>query len=239
MVTVAGGLLSTAAASLAANRQEGSIGNRRWREGCAARSLGLGMAGSAICLEMADSGIPQERHEDGDLARGSNPNLSCCEGELESEKTELNDEALLYESSVVERFVPAMLLESFKKNNSKKQKAKFSKHYGIVGFFDVSGYSKLSSELERVYSQRKRTTNFSSAISDQFSNTRPLAGVGAEELAEQLNITLGELVDLILSSGGDVIKFAGDAILAFWEADKGTCCGHAYNGVFSPVLGLE
>ena len=137
-------------------------------------------------------------------------------------KARLEDKkALLYESSVVERFVPKMLLESLKKKTSERRKAKFSRYHGIVGFFDVSGYSKLSSELERVYSQRKRGANFSTALSDQFSNTRPLAGLGAEELADQLNNTLGELVDLILSSGGDVVKFAGDAILAFWEADKG------------------
>lgn len=41
---------------------------------------------------------------------------------------------------------------------------------------------------------------------------------GTEQLTEQLNSYFGRLVDLITVHGGDVIKFSGDGLLAFWPA---------------------
>ncbi len=41
---------------------------------------------------------------------------------------------------------------------------------------------------------------------------------GAEELTDHLNAYFGQLVDLITAHGGDVLKFAGDALLALWPA---------------------
>jgi class 3 adenylate cyclase len=43
---------------------------------------------------------------------------------------------------------------------------------------------------------------------------------GAEDLTQILNEYLGRLVDLVTAHGGDVVKFAGDAVLALWEADE-------------------
>ncbi len=42
---------------------------------------------------------------------------------------------------------------------------------------------------------------------------------GAEDLTRLLNAYLGQLVELVTGSGGDVLKFAGDAVLALWQAD--------------------
>ena len=39
---------------------------------------------------------------------------------------------------------------------------------------------------------------------------------GAEELTRQLNGYFGQLIDLITAHGGDIVKFAGDALLALW-----------------------
>lgn len=41
---------------------------------------------------------------------------------------------------------------------------------------------------------------------------------GAEDLTRLLNAYLGRLVELVSASGGDIVKFAGDAILVLWEA---------------------
>jgi class 3 adenylate cyclase len=41
---------------------------------------------------------------------------------------------------------------------------------------------------------------------------------GAEELVALLNTYFGQLIDLVTSYGGDVVKFAGDAVLALWPA---------------------
>src|SRR5215471_14998973 len=43
--------------------------------------------------------------------------------------------------------------------------------------------------------------------------------VGAEDLTRCLNIYFGRLIDLIVEHGGDIVKFAGDALLAVWPAD--------------------
>ncbi|MCH7790262.1 MAG: AMP-binding protein, partial [Acidobacteria bacterium] len=41
---------------------------------------------------------------------------------------------------------------------------------------------------------------------------------GVEDLSRMLNSYFGEMIDLIQASGGDIVKFAGDALLAIWDA---------------------
>jgi|GEM_PF-2509420 len=43
---------------------------------------------------------------------------------------------------------------------------------------------------------------------------------GAEKLTSILDRSLGGLVDLVFDSGGDVVNFAGDAVIAIWPADS-------------------
>lgn len=43
---------------------------------------------------------------------------------------------------------------------------------------------------------------------------------GAEDLTRLLNAYLGELVEMIATAGGDVMKFAGDAVLALWPVES-------------------
>ncbi|XP_077990637.1 adenylate cyclase type 10-like [Glandiceps talaboti] len=45
-------------------------------------------------------------------------------------------------------------------------------------------------------------------------------GCGTDRLSKALNDYLGAIVENILSSGGDVLNFAGDALLALWEVDN-------------------
>jgi class 3 adenylate cyclase len=40
---------------------------------------------------------------------------------------------------------------------------------------------------------------------------------GAEQLTRLLNTYFGRLIDIVTAHGGDVVKFAGDALLAVWE----------------------
>ena len=42
---------------------------------------------------------------------------------------------------------------------------------------------------------------------------------GAEELSQLLNIYFGQLIDLVGIHGGDIVKFAGDGLLAMWPTD--------------------
>ena len=65
---------------------------------------------------------------------------------------------------------------------------------GAVMFADISGFSPLAS-----------------ALSERGSE-------GAEELNRLLNQYYAKYVDLLLQWGGDILRFAGDATLVFWEA---------------------
>ncbi|GBG26248.1 cAMP-specific 3',5'-cyclic phosphodiesterase [Hondaea fermentalgiana] len=61
-------------------------------------------------------------------------------------------------------------------------------------FADVSGFTKLSERMSFRYGPH----------------------VGAEHLAKQLNSYFSQLVKIINSEGGDVFKFAGDAMIVLW-----------------------
>ena len=65
---------------------------------------------------------------------------------------------------------------------------------GVVLFADISGFTPLA---------------------DHLAERGP---AGAEELTDHLNTYFGQLIDLIGEHGGDVIKFAGDGLLALWPA---------------------
>ncbi len=45
-------------------------------------------------------------------------------------------------------------------------------------------------------------------------------GTGAENLTKFLNNTLRQLIEIILAHGGDIVKFAGDAMIVIWQAEK-------------------
>jgi class 3 adenylate cyclase/tetratricopeptide (TPR) repeat protein len=64
-------------------------------------------------------------------------------------------------------------------------------------FADISGFTPLSERLA----------------------TR--GGEGVETLTQVLNAYFGRLIDVILAHGGDVLKFAGDALLACWKVPDG------------------
>ena len=43
---------------------------------------------------------------------------------------------------------------------------------------------------------------------------------GAEQVSALLNDYFGQMINLVSTHGGDVVKFAGDAMLALWPASK-------------------
>ncbi|CAK9060722.1 3' [Durusdinium trenchii] len=65
-------------------------------------------------------------------------------------------------------------------------------------FADVSGFTNLSEEMTRRHGQH----------------------VGAEYLAKHLNSYFSQLVKIIGSEGGDVFKFAGDAMIVLWPPNE-------------------
>ena len=55
------------------------------------------------------------------------------------------------------------------------------------------------------------------ALSERLAKSGPQ---GAEQLTYMLNSYFGELIELITQYGGEVAKFAGDALLALWPTDN-------------------
>ena len=89
----------------------------------------------------------------------------------------------------------------------------------VVGFFDVSGFSALARDLEQADRARSEKALKKRSASSYISQ-HSITGKGAEELVRQLNETLSVLIETIRAAGGDIIKFAGDAILVVWLCDE-------------------
>uniref|UniRef100_A0A2K6CLN2 Adenylate cyclase type 10 n=1 Tax=Macaca nemestrina TaxID=9545 RepID=A0A2K6CLN2_MACNE len=69
---------------------------------------------------------------------------------------------------------------------------------GVLMFVDISGFTAM-------------TEKFSSAM---------YMDRGAEQLVEILNYHISAIVEKVLIFGGDILKFAGDALLALWRVER-------------------
>ena len=59
------------------------------------------------------------------------------------------------------------------------------------------------------------------ALSERLAQEEASPGTGAEKLAFYLNSYFTQVVKLIAKSGGDIFKFAGDALLVLWPEVPG------------------
>ncbi len=77
------------------------------------------------------------------------------------------------------------------------------------------------------------------ALTERFARTNP---AGAEELTQILDLYFGHLVGMVTAHGGDVVKFAGDGLLALWYGaeplatltQRAVQCGLAVQMVMAP-----
>ena len=69
------------------------------------------------------------------------------------------------------------------------------KYHTVIMFADVSGFTRMSEK----YSE--------------------LGSIGTEQMAFNINRYFEQLVKLIRGDGGDIIKFAGDALFVIWQED--------------------
>ncbi|MBE7384067.1 MAG: AAA family ATPase [Leptolyngbya sp. SIO1E4] len=96
-------------------------------------------------------------------------------------------------ASTLKSYVSSLLVEQTLKASQQGQDIRLDKQTATVLFADVSGFT---------------------ALTERFVQQGP---VGVEKLTEYLNTYLGELIALVRAHGGDVIKFAGDALLCLWS----------------------
>lgn len=93
-------------------------------------------------------------------------------------------------------YLPARVARQFATSPSQCDVPRADRFTGAVLLADISGFTALSESLGR------------------------RGDVGAEDLTRFLNTYFGRLIDLIVEHGGDIVKFAGDALLAVWPADE-------------------
>jgi class 3 adenylate cyclase len=95
-------------------------------------------------------------------------------------------------------YVPALIVRRLATNATPISQPTAERFAAAVLFADISGFTALGERLAQ----------------------RGLAG--SEELAALLNDYFGRVIDLISAHGGEVTKFAGDALLALWPVPPDT-----------------
>ena len=91
-------------------------------------------------------------------------------------------------------YLPPLIVRRFAADPSPPSAPSSDRFAAAVLFADISGFTALTERL----AQQGPT--------------------GAEELTRVLNLYFSQLVDLVAAHGGEVMKFAGDALLAVWPA---------------------
>ena len=94
-------------------------------------------------------------------------------------------------------FLPGLVLQRFAGRQPSANEPELRRFPAAAVFGDISGFTKLTERL----AQR--------------------GPVGAEELDRVLCAYFEKLIDIVAGHGGDVVKFAGDGVLALWEAADG------------------
>src|SRR5690349_13075395 len=92
-------------------------------------------------------------------------------------------------------YVPRIIISQLATYGGALDRPRADTYEAVVFFVDISGFTSLA---ERMAREGPR---------------------GAELLSQALNASFQIIVDTILHYGGDVVKFAGDALLAFWPTD--------------------
>lgn len=100
------------------------------------------------------------------------------------------------EFSAIIRYTPYYLQERLRFHIEPLKAPEADDFEAAVLFCDIAGFSKITEQI---------TKHDPDAISD---------------LVDLLDDYLGSLVNMIIEKGGDVVKFAGDALFAMWPANK-------------------
>ena len=92
-------------------------------------------------------------------------------------------------------YVPHLIQKQVAEDLAPLEEARASRFQAAVLFSDISGFT---------------------AMTEQLAQQGPS---GAEDLTRYLNSYFSRLIEVIHEHGGDVVKFAGDAMLALWPAE--------------------
>eukprot|EP01029_Cantina_marsupialis_P002742 TRINITY_DN1261_c0_g3_i2.p1 TRINITY_DN1261_c0_g3~~TRINITY_DN1261_c0_g3_i2.p1 ORF type:complete len:330 (+),score=83.07 TRINITY_DN1261_c0_g3_i2:131-1120(+) len=90
-------------------------------------------------------------------------------------------------------YLPSLIISHLIDNDPTKNRPQRQKYDTVCVFADVSGFTALSEAMGAKHGPE-----------------------GAEHLAKHLNSYFGQMVKVISSEGGDIFKFAGDAMIVLW-----------------------
>ncbi|MBO9539124.1 AAA family ATPase [bacterium] len=99
-------------------------------------------------------------------------------------------------TSSLASYLPALITERYVADPAPLSSPRREYYEGAVLFADISGFT---------------------ALTERLSHQGP---EGLEELTRILNTYFGRFIDLVYAHGGDVLKFAGDALLAIWPRER-------------------
>ena len=125
---------------------------------------------------------------------------------------------LMESSSIVSNlasYVPDLVLRRLQADPNAMAAPALESNLGAVMIADVSGFTLLTEKLAEQ------------------------GAAGIEELTRVLNEYFGHVIDLIDVRGGDIVRFAGDAILAVWHARDQSGVGQATRDAASCALLLQ
>lgn len=94
-------------------------------------------------------------------------------------------------------YVPALVVRRIAADHTPPSEPVAERFGAAVLFADIRGFTAIADKLARQ------------------------GRVGAEHLADLLNACFGQLITVIHEHGGEVTKFAGDALLALWPVEEG------------------
>lgn len=101
--------------------------------------------------------------------------------------------------------VPNLVVRLTQKYYSTKLPLSIYANYGVFMFIDISGFT---------------------ALCEKYCSDISAGRQGIDALTAILNQYLGQLVQHLIESNGDVLKFAGDAILALWNCPQSEASEH-------------
>lgn len=122
---------------------------------------------------------------------------------------------------VLARYVPNVVLARYMKDPNPLSGPELYSFAAAVGFFkcffDISGFSTLASTLR---DKEARASSYHKTVKTHTIARMPSTEGGATEaLTSKLNMTLEPVINVIKMHHGDIIKFAGDAMIVVWETE--------------------
>ena len=179
--------------------------------------------------------------EDGATSRTSHPRVS----QNSSTPYDHDDFGMMCAHAA---FVPLLVLERLALDPTAPGTAYQETFPAAVLFVDIAGYVRLSGATHRGVARRETRMDAQSrgfqkghrrsrreeghdeddqpSENQSLSNSR-VAGLAGEAMRDLVSDCFSSIVETVLRHGGDVVKFAGDALFAVWPVDVGGVDGGA------------